>query len=309
MLGKRELLEGLFDSRIGPWLYGRRTAELFRADLDVYGRFYSWQKGNMEVFGDSYAAIGIFPLPGMNALFSSVYFVLDLCLRPGWNWRRVSARGSTVEHPATAQPCALLDRRGWEVTRLPVDAYCRLDPSAAQAFTRGDTALVTAMLANNETGTLMPVRALSGIAHAKGALMHTDAAQAVGKIAVRVRDLDVDLLSVAGHKLYAPKGVGALYIRKGTPLQPVLLGASHERGLRPGTENVASIVGLGKACHVAARDQEREGVRLRGLRDELWARLGAAVPGIKLNGHSSERLPNTLNVSFPGVSGSSILQV
>jgi cysteine desulfurase len=182
----------------------------------------------------------------------------------------------------------------------------RLDE--ARALVRGDTALVSIMLANNETGTLMPIAGIADIARARGALLHTDAAQAVGKIPVRVGQLGVDLLSVAGHKLYAPKGVGALYARRGTPLRPVLLGAGHERGLRPGTENVPYIVGLGRACQIAARDLEKEGARLRLLRDELWELLRAEVPGLRLNGHPTERLPNTLNVLFPGASGSAILE-
>jgi cysteine desulfurase len=180
-------------------------------------------------------------------------------------------------------------------------------PEDARAFVRGDTALVTVMLANNETGSLMPMRPIADLAHEKGALVHTDAAQAVGKVPTGVDDLGVDLLSIAGHKLYAPKGVGALYVRRGTPIRPVLLGAGHERGLRPGTENVPHIVGLGAACVLAMRDLEAEAERLRGLRDGLWERLRAGVPGIRLNGHPTERLPNTLNVSFPGVRGSAVL--
>ncbi len=214
---------------------------------------------------------------------------------------------TAVEHPATARPCEALAKRGAEVTVLPVDGDGRVDPDAARAFIRDDTALVTVMLANNETGALMPVRDIARIARERGALVHTDAAQAVGKVPVRVDDLGVDLLSVAGHKLYAPKGVGALVVRRGTPLAPVLLGAGHERGLRPGTENVASIVGLGQACEIASRDLERESERVRALRDELFARLREAVPGLRLNGHPTERLPNTLNVSFPGVRGSAVL--
>lgn len=214
---------------------------------------------------------------------------------------------STVEHPATVQPCAELARRGWEVSRLSVGLAGDVDPSKMASIIRSDTTLVTVMLANNETGTLMPIRAIGDIARAKGALVHTDAAQAVGKIPTRVRELGVDLLSVAGHKLYAPKGVGALFVRKGTPLRPVLLGAGHERGLRPGTENVASIVGLGKACEIAARDLPREADRLVALREDLWNRLQKFISGLSLNGHVSERLPNTLNVSFPGVRGSAVL--
>jgi cysteine desulfurase len=214
---------------------------------------------------------------------------------------------SVVEHPATTRPCERLEQIGWEVMRLPVDGDGMVRIDDVRAFVRGDTALVSIMLANNETGTIMPLRDISEIAHSRGALVHTDAAQATGKISVRVDTLGVDLLSVAGHKLYAPKGVGALFVRRGTPIRPVLLGAGHERGLRPGTENVPYIVGLGKACGIAVRDLEEEEARVRGLRDELWKLLSAEVPGIRLNGHPAERLPNTLNVSFPGVSGSLVL--
>jgi cysteine desulfurase len=149
---------------------------------------------------------------------------------------------------------------------------------------------------------------LARLAHAVGALVHTDAAQSIGKVQVRVRELEVDLLSVAGHKLYAPKGVGALYVRRGTPLAPVVLGASHERGLRPGTENVASIVGLGVACELVTRDLETTAARMQTLRDLLWSHLAAGVPGVALNGHRELRLPNTLNVRFPRASGTAVLE-
>ena len=221
--------------------------------------------------------------------------------------RRQHIVTSAVEHPATTRPCELLERQGVAVTRLPVDPTGRVQTDVARAFVRKDTALVTVMLAQNETGTLMPIAELATLARECGALIHTDAAQAVGKIPTRVDDLGVDLLSIAGHKLYAPKGVGALYVRRGVPVAPVLLGAGHERGLRPGTENVASIVGLGTACELVATDLDTEMARQRALRDQLWETLRAAIPGITLNGHPTERLPNTLNVSFPGVRGSAVL--
>jgi cysteine desulfurase len=214
---------------------------------------------------------------------------------------------TTVEHPATARPCELLERDGVEVTRLPVDRGGEVKIEMARAFVRGDTALLTVMLAQNETGTLMPIAELAALAHERGAMVHSDAAQAVGKVRTRVDDLGVDLLSLAGHKLYAPKGVGALYVRRGVRVAPVLLGAGHEHGLRPGTENVASIVGLGAACQLATSDLAAESDRQRGLRDRLWEMLRVAVPGIVVNGHPSERLPNTLNVSFPRVHGSEVL--
>ncbi len=214
---------------------------------------------------------------------------------------------STVEHPATSSCCDLLERDGVEVTRLPVDVYGRVPVNDARPFVRSDTALVTIMLAQNEVGTLMPIAALADLAHERGALIHTDAAQAVGKIPTRVDDLRVDLLSIVGHKFYAPKGVGALYVRRGTPLTPVLSGAGHERGLRPGTENVPFIVGLGAACELAAADMSDEADRQRTLRDELWEALHQAIPAIKLNGHPAQRVPNTLNVSFPGMRGCDVL--
>lgn len=215
---------------------------------------------------------------------------------------------TVIEHPATARPCAWLEKHERSVTRIGVDADGRTRVDAAREAIDGDTALVTAMHSNNETGVLQPVEELARLAHAAGALIHTDAAQSLGKVPVRVRELDVDLLSVAGHKLYAPKGVGALFVKRGTPLVPFALGASHERGLRPGTENVASIVGLGAACEAVGRDLDSAAARLQGLRDLLWERLASDVPGLALNGHRELRLPNTLNVRFPRASGSAVLE-
>ena len=221
---------------------------------------------------------------------------------------RVRVVTSSVEHPATARQCAWLDAHGHPVTRIGVDreGRARLD-EAREAIDR-DTAVVTVMHSNNETGVLQPLAELTRLAHAAGARIHTDAAQSVGKVPVRVRDLGVDLASVAGHKLYAPKGVGALYVKGGTPLAPLVIGASHERGLRPGTENVASIVGLGVAIEVVTRDLEVTAARIRALRDLLWDRLESDVPGLALNGHRDLRLPNTLNVRFPRASGTAILE-
>jgi len=212
-----------------------------------------------------------------------------------------------VEHPAAAAACARLEKYGRSVTRIGVDADGRARVDEAQAAIDSDTALITVMHSNGETGVLQPVVEVVALAHATGALVHTDAAQSVGKVSVNVRRLDVDLLSVAGHKLYAPKGVGALYVKRGTPLLPLAVGAGHESGLRPGTENVAAIVGLGIACETAARDLDATAARMRALRELLWQRLAAAVPGLALNGHRELRLPNTLNVRFPRVSGNAVL--
>ena len=213
-----------------------------------------------------------------------------------------------IEHPATARLCAWLEGHGHGVTRLGVDGDGRARLDEAREAIGRDTALVTVMHSNNETGVLQPVAELARLAHGAGARVHTDAAQSVGKVPVRVRELDVDLLSVAGHKLYAPKGVGALYVKRGTPLAPLVLGASHEHGLRPGTENVASIVGLGVACEVVTRDLAATAARLKALRDLLWERLASGVPGLLRNGHRELRLPNTLNVRFPRASGTAVLE-
>jgi len=215
---------------------------------------------------------------------------------------------TVVEHPATAQPCAWLEQDGWRVTRIGVDATGRVRlPEAQRAIAEGDTALVTVMHSNSETGVLQPITELTTYAHEAGALMHSDGAQSVGKVPVSVEELGVDLLTIVGHKLYAPKGVGALYVRRGTTLAPFALGAGHERGLRPGTENVASVVGLGVACEVAARDMDQTARRIAALRDELFRRLASTVPGLALNGHRDLCLPNTLNVRFPGVTGNALL--
>ncbi|OHE71837.1 MAG: cysteine desulfurase NifS, partial [Treponema sp. GWB1_62_6] len=184
---------------------------------------------------------------------------------------------SGVEHPAVARPCDRLETEGYTVSRLPVDAGGQVNAEDGISSVSRNTALVTVMLANNETGTIQPVRDLSRIAHDAGALIHTDAAQAVGKIPVRVSDLGIDFLSIAGHKLYAPKGVGALYIRRGSKIRPFSLGAGHEFGLRPGTENVPFIVGLGTACEIAGRNMAEVSERLRSLRDMLHGLLVAEV--------------------------------
>ncbi|WP_375756293.1 cysteine desulfurase family protein [Corallococcus exercitus] len=214
-----------------------------------------------------------------------------------------------IEHPATAVPCEWLEKKGHRVSRIGVDAEGVAREAEAREALGRETALVTVMHSNNETGVLQPIAALARLAHGVGALMHTDAAQSLGKVPVQVRELGVDLLSVAGHKLYAPKGVGALYVKRGTPLAPFALGASHERGLRPGTENVASIVGLGAACETVGRDLDAAASRMKGLRDLLWELLASSIPGLALNGHRELRLPNTLNVRFPGVSGPALLEV
>jgi len=216
---------------------------------------------------------------------------------------------SAVEHPATLQPCAFLQRLGCRVTVLPVDRYGRVDPEDVRRALGRKTTLVSIMHANNEVGTLQPIREIAALAHERGALVHTDAAQSVGKLPVDVNELGVDLLSLAGHKVHAPKGVGALYVRRGVKLEPLIHGAGHESGRRAGTENVPYVVALGTACEVARRSLPQARERLRHLRDRLWDRLRDALgEAVVLNGHPDERLPNTLNVNFVGRVGAELLQ-
>ena len=213
---------------------------------------------------------------------------------------------TVVEHPATTAPLAHLHAAGWTITALPVTSAGTVDPAAAATELGPDVALVTMMLAQNETGAILPVPTVAAAAREVGAAVHTDAAQAIGKVEVNVDALAVDLLSIAGHKCYAPKGVGALYRRAGTPLGPVLLGAGQEGGVRPGTENVPSIVGLGAACELAGRRLAADGARLAVLRDTLWKQLRDAVPGM-VRHTPQDSLPNTLMVSFPDALGRAVL--
>ncbi len=215
---------------------------------------------------------------------------------------------SRIEHPATLGPCAFLERLGCRITRLPADRQGVVDLDALKRALELPALLVSIMHANNEVGAIQPIREIAAIAHARGALVHADAAQSTGKILVDVRALDVDLLSLAGHKLYAPKGVGALFIRTGIALEPLIHGAGHEGGRRAGTENTPYVVALGMACRVAARALPRETDTLLGLRDRLWRRLVDGLDDqVVLNGHLDRRLPNTLNVSFLGYIGADLL--
>jgi cysteine desulfurase len=215
---------------------------------------------------------------------------------------------SAIEHPAVTAPARELERQGWRLSVVPVDAWGRIDPErVAEAFA-ADTALLSIMHANNEIGTLQPIAAIAGQARARGILVHTDAAQSAGKVPLDVADLGVDLLTLAGHKFYAPKGIGALYVRSGTPLSPILFGAEQERGVRPGTENVPGIVAIGVAARLARERLGSARVKLAGLRDRLLMDLGQGIPGLIRNGHPVHCLPNTLHVSFPHVTGRAVLQ-
>lgn len=214
-----------------------------------------------------------------------------------------------TEHPAVLNTCRALERwHGFRVTYLPVDAYGRVNPADVEAAIDGSTVLLTMMHANNETGTLQPIAEITEIAHRHGVLVHTDAAQSVGKIPTRIPDLGVDLLTIAGHKLYAPKGIGALYVRHGAQLEPVIYGGGQEAGRRAGTENVAYMVALGTACELAREQLEESEARLRRLRNALHHHMEELLAGrVTLNGHPVERLPNTLNISIEGIVGEEVL--
>ena len=214
---------------------------------------------------------------------------------------------TAIEHASVEQVCRALETRGWGVTRVPVDPNGAIDPRAIESAIRPDTALVSVMHANNETGVMQPVAAAARAAHAKGVLIHTDAAQSFGKIRVNVRELDVDLLSIAGHKVYAPQGVGALYLRRGTPFAPLLRGAGHQQNRRSGTENVALSAALGVAAKLAGRELDAGREHASALRDRLELKLREAFPSLVVHGAAAKRLPNTLSAAFPGLDANDLL--
>jgi len=217
---------------------------------------------------------------------------------------------SATEHPAVLDVVRDVEEQGIRATVLPVDRYGRVDPGAVREAITPRTVLVTLMAANNEVGTLLPIAAVGAICRERGVTFHTDAAQAAGKVALDTQAMDIDLLSISGHKVYGPKGVGALYVRRKNPrviLEPIMRGGGQERGLRPGTLNVPAIVGLGAALEIARAAMPAEAARLRALRDRLEAGLRTRVPDIVVNGHATERLPHNLNISFEGVEGEALL--
>ncbi len=214
---------------------------------------------------------------------------------------------TAVEHPAVLETCRYLEKTGCRVTYLPVDKDGMLDLQELERAITPETILISVMWANNETGTIFPIEQIGAIARRHGVRFHTDAVQAVGKLDVDVQKHNVDLLALSGHKLGAPKGVGVLYVRRGTRLTQFMHGGHQERNRRAGTLNVAGIVGLGKACELATAEREPNHARIKVLRDRLERGLFAAIPNIKLNGHPTERLPNTLNVSFAWIEGESLL--
>jgi cysteine desulfurase len=214
---------------------------------------------------------------------------------------------SKIEHPAVLEPCRHLEKFGYRVTYLPVDGHGMVDPAGLEKAITPDTALVSIMHSNNEVGIIQPIAELAQIASARGVLFHTDAAQSVGKVRVRVDELGVDFLTIAGHKFYAPKGIGALYIKSGRTLPPMLHGAGHEHGMRPGTENAAFIVGLGAAAMIAGPILETEGPRQKELGKRLFEGLQKAGLKVHLNGHPAKKLPNTWNISFEGFTAMDVM--
>ena len=214
---------------------------------------------------------------------------------------------SSVEHHAILHTCEYLEKHGFEVTYLPVDEYGMVKAEQVRDAIRSDTILVSIMFANNEVGTIMPIKEIGAVCREKGVFFHTDAVQAVGHVAIDVKAMNIDLLSLSAHKLHGPKGVGALYIRKGIVVPPLLHGGAQERRKRAGTENVAGIVGLGKAIEIACSDIEGTSKRMCYLRDKLINGIEVSIPEVKLNGHRTERLPSNVNFSIKYIEGESIL--
>ena len=214
---------------------------------------------------------------------------------------------SAIEHPAILNVCRFLEAKGFRVTYLPVDRYGQVQPDDLEQAIGNDTILVSIMQANNEVGTIQPISTLSKLARSRQIAFHTDAAQSIGKIPCKVAELGVDMLTVAGHKLYGPKGVGALYVREGIALEPLLHGAGHEQGRRAGTENVMEIAGLGKACELIAQAGAEQHAHLLRLRDSLHKQLTENIPDLRLNGHPDLRLPNTLSISFAGINAGDLI--
>lgn len=214
---------------------------------------------------------------------------------------------SRVEHPAVRALCAHLANQGYRITELPVDKNGVLDLENLEKSMTTDTAIVSLMWGNNETGVIFPVEAAAGMAHEKGILFHTDAVQAAGKIPINLKKNAIDMLSISGHKLHAPKGIGVLYIRRGTKYSPFMIGGHQEKERRGGTENSPSIIGLGKACELAAKNMDKENTNVKKLRDKLEGELLKRIPQSRVNGDTENRLPNTTNISFEYVEGEAIL--
>ena len=216
---------------------------------------------------------------------------------------------SAIEHPAVLNTCRYMERQGYDVEYIPVDTDGRVNPETVKAALKPDTVLVSIILANNEVGTIQPIQEIGEITKAQGIPLHTDAVQAVGKIPVKVNDLNVDLLSVSAHKIYGPKGTGILYVKQGTPFTPLFFGGHHERGVRPGTENVAAIIGLAKAMELADAERDDFFTNMARLRSMLEVGIREKVKNTQFNGHTEKRLPNVSNISFHSIDGESLLFV
>lgn len=214
---------------------------------------------------------------------------------------------SSIEHDAVLEPCKRLEREGCRVTYLPVDREGLVNPEDARKEISNDTCLITIMFANNEVGTIQPIKEIASIAHENNVVFHTDAVQAIGKVPVDVKDLGIDLLSISSHKINGPKGVGALYVRKGVVISPLILGGGQENGLRSGTENVASIVGFGMACKLAKENMNQNMAHFKNLTSKLINRVLREIPGSTLNGHSEKRIPNNVHFTFLGVNGEDMI--
>jgi cysteine desulfurase len=216
---------------------------------------------------------------------------------------------SVIEHPAVLNTCAFLESQGHEVTYVPVDADGIVDAGKLEASIKENTVLISIMHANNEVGTIQPIEKISGIAKEHNIYFHTDAVQSVGKITVNVDDLGVDMLSISSHKIHGPKGVGVLYVRKGTNISPIVFGGNHEKGMRSGTENISGIVGFARAMEIAVKRLETDSEHMTKMRDSLISRVFDTIADVRLNGHPSVRLPNNVNMSFKYVEGESMLMM
>ncbi len=272
--------------------YGRKAAEAVGGAREAVARLLGAQRPEEVVFT-------------AGATESDNLALLGVC-------RRLRGRASHVvtcatEHEAVLETCGALAEEGFETTVLPVGSDGRLDPVRVRGAVTHRTAIVSVMMANNEIGTIQPLEEIASVCHEAGALLHTDAVQAFGRIPVDVMRLGADLVSVTAHKMYGPKGIGALWIRNGVELAPMLHGGGQEAKRRSGTLNVPAIVGFGAAAVAAARDMESEGARQAALRDRLWSRIRATVPDVALNGSFEHRLPNNLNVAFEGIDGEALV--
>lgn len=252
----------------------------------------------------------------LNAETAEIFFTAGGSESDNWAIKGVadamSAKGkhiitSAIEHHAVLHTCAYLETKGFEVTYLPVDEFGKISLDELKAAIRPDTILITIMFANNEIGTLEPIQEIGNIAREKGIYFHTDAVQAVGHVPINVKEMKIDLLSLSGHKLGAPKGIGALYIKKGVKIKPLIHGGAQERNRRAGTENIPGIVGLGKAIEMASEEMEEAAAKLTRMRDRLISGILEQIPYAKLNGHPTDRLPGNCNISFEFIEGESML--